>query len=201
LDAAAGAANVSLTFDEATHTYRYNGEKVDSVTQIIEAAGLTDFSMVDRETLRLAQERGTRVHAACALDDMGALDDESVDPSELGYLAAWRIFRSTVVARIEAVEQAVYHPTLRYAGRLDVLLTTFAGQQWIVDRKTGDPHPATGVQLAGYLLALGPKELRRGRYAVHLREDGTYRLEAYRDAADFSAFTAALTLTNWKQRK
>ena len=49
-----------LTFDEATHTYRWDGVVVHFVTQVI--APVVDYSAVPREVLAKKAEFGKAVH-------------------------------------------------------------------------------------------------------------------------------------------
>ena len=64
-------------FDPAAHRYTLGGIVLPSVTQILR--GLDDFSNVPARVLEKARDRGNRVHAACNLDVLGTLDENTVD--------------------------------------------------------------------------------------------------------------------------
>lgn len=56
--------NTALKFDEETHTYTYNGNKLVSVTQLLAKHGLSpDYSGVNEELLKKSAAYGTYVHS------------------------------------------------------------------------------------------------------------------------------------------
>jgi hypothetical protein len=59
-------ADLMLTFDEASHTYFWAGRRVPNVTRVI--AHLTDYSKIDPDRLRIAQDEGKAVHKMVELD-------------------------------------------------------------------------------------------------------------------------------------
>lgn len=101
-----------LTFAAETHEYRVNGRLVPSVTQILEAVGLIDYSHIPWPTRQMALERGRAVHEAIALDLAGDLDEESADEiGILGYIQAARAALTALgILMPTAVEERVYHP-------------------------------------------------------------------------------------------
>ena len=62
-----------LNFDEATHTYTVDGRDYPSITTVIEAAGLVDYSMLPAADLNFYQLRGIALHDACWFSDEGRL--------------------------------------------------------------------------------------------------------------------------------
>lgn len=215
--------NAAFTFDEASHVYRLDGQRLPSVTEILVPIK-PDFSMVPPAVLEAKRAFGTAVHLACELDDLGELDDDATDPAVMGCVQAWRRFRSDTGAAIVMNEQRIYHPALRFAGTLDRLayLRMKGDEQpstWLLDLKTSDdPHPSYGVQLSGYRLLLagqeqaGPLSVALGevfrsigidpikRASVHLSSDATYRFHQYRDPADEATFMACLAIHRFKEK-
>lgn len=187
---------VSLTFDPIAHVYKVDGRQVPNVTSVLDAAGLNEFGFVGPEVLTFARSRGQAVHAATALDDLGELDEASVDPHAAPYLTAWRRFRRETGFVPTAIEQRVYHVGHRYAGTLDRegVFPQFKSDA-LLDIKTGAPSATTGPQTAAYLAARGG---RRARYAVYLQPDGRYHLHLHKDPNDLAVFLAALTIFNWR---
>ena len=71
----------------------------------------------------------------------------------------------------------------------------------LVDIKTNEADDATALQTAGYAVAYGKKV---NRAAVGLKEDGTYRMEWYKDdARDVATWEAcakfAIAITGWRK--
>jgi len=186
-----------LAFDAPTHTYRFAGQVVPSVTQLLDK--LHSFAGVPHDVLEAAKERGTAVHVACELDDKGDLDEESVHPLVDGYLAGWRRFKAEMKPQILAIEDRGFNRLFRYAGTRDRRLL-INGQPWTIDIKTSAAaHPCWGLQLAAYTrLFDGCFEDRRG--TVQLRPDGTYSLLSWTDPADWPTFAGIVQLTHWSTK-
>lgn len=184
-----------ITFDADKHEYRENGRVLPSVTQILNATGLVDFSGIPSRTMELAQERGTTVHLITELYDRGELDESTIDPELVGYFEAYKKFLADFrIVRFIAIEQIVSSPGL-YAGTQD-RLAVMADQKTIrYDIKTGQPHPTHGLQLTAYELADGDNkaELLIG---VYLTADGTYKTVPY--DSEPLVWYALLRLHKWK---
>lgn len=202
-------AQPALVFHEEGHRYFLDGVEVPSVTQVLEP--LTDYSHVPPAILEHARQIGTAVHRACELLDRDDLVVESLDPRLVGYVAAWRRFKEETGFVIEFNETQVFSRIYHCAGTLDRigLLRGVAGKpRALVEIKTtADFMPAFGPQTAGYHMMVpesGLMDKRTAaamrRWAVQLREDGSYRIEQYFDPADLSVFTACLNLFHWRKR-
>lgn len=200
-----------IHFDEATHTYWHNGKQLPGVTSIL--APLKDYSMVNKDVLEAAAERGSYVHLCTELYDRDELDLESPDLLHRGYVEAWVKFRRETGFTPTAIEQVVFHPTHLYAGKLDREgYFSFGPDQddlFTLDVKTvsGKLTDEVGIQLVAY------QEARRielqklnapiptRRIAIQLREDGTYRRYDYNDKTDFAVFLSLLTVQRWKEAR
>ena len=204
-----------LEFDAASHTYRYEGRVLPSVSAIIRDLSMADLRMVPPEVLREAAEFGTRVHALTEEYDranaawLGHFYD--LPEREWRCLEAWASFRHDMRWQNTHIEHRVRHHALGYAGTIDRLGVfhnpdTGLSEQAIIDIKTSDPHDWHGVQLAGYHLAARSEGLiptpgwmetvpACGRYAVYLRDDGTYRLRRYDSPEDTRVFLQQLRQT------
>lgn len=182
-----------LSFDEATHTYRFGGQVVPGVTSIL--SPLTDFSRVPPHVLQAAADFGKAVHRACELDDLGELDETTLDDALLPYLQAWRKFSAEHDVQWEQIERPVYHATMRYAGTPD-RFGKVNGRPTVVDIKsTAQLYPSVGPQLAAYANAL--QNPYADRIAVQLKADGTYVAKPYKDPTDWPVFASLMTLRNW----
>jgi hypothetical protein len=197
-----------FTFDEATHTYRLGGEVLPSITQVMARVGLTDYSMVPASVLAAAQARGSAVHVATQLYDIGTLDYATLDPAIYPYLQAWLDFCRDYKFDPSFIEQPLHNG--QYAGTPDRVGDLLWGKKRmpaVVEIKTsavGDDAP--GVQMAAqeHLLKhnqiLDPKK-QSLRLAVHLADNGKYRAELHDNPNDLAVFMSCLTIYNYFQRK
>lgn len=193
-----------VRFVEKTHEYFVGADKVPSVTTVLESERLVDLDGVPEALLEYSRGLGKAVHRATELNDVGDLDDATLDPAIEPYLKAWKRFRYDTGFVVESLERVVFNPVYRYAGTLD-RLGRFGGGRGvsaIIDIKTGAPRKSTGYQLAAYLGALPIVEQRnRRRFACHLLADGRYALVEYVKPSDWNVFLAALTLYNVRKEK
>ena len=185
-----------LTFDPDRHEYRFAGQLVPSVTQVLRP--LSDLDAVDPDVLRRAQAFGTAVHLACELDDQGILNERALDPALAPYLAGWREFMREHGCQWDGIELRVIHKTMRYAGTLD-RRGTVGGHLSYVDIKSGSSlYPSVGPQLAAYAAADCGVPGARRRYAVRLFPDG-YELKEYTSRSDWPVFASLITLRSFCQ--
>jgi hypothetical protein len=183
------------TLDEASHTYTLGGVKVPGVTSIL--APLCDFSRVNADVLQAAADFGTAVHLACELDDLGTLDEESLDPALAPYLSAWRKFSRDNEVKWTLIEELVYHPTMGYAGKLD-RYGKVLNDDAVVDIKSSvQLYPSVGPQLAAYAKAIPEATMLTRRIAVQLRPDGSYVAKKYTSPNDWAVFASLITLRNF----
>jgi len=195
---------MSLTFDAATHVYTLDEVRVPSVTGILKASGLIDFSRIPPSILEDARERGSKVHAAIHFYNEQDLDvDEFCRnfPTYAGYLQAWIAFCDQRHFVGVLNEHRIASRRRRVAGTLDCL-GLLDGAPVLLDFKTGRPQDvAANLQTAAYhALALEwaaeDKALAAffelhpvvKRYAVQLKKDGTFRVEAFSAPSDFRKF-------------
>ena len=197
-----------LIFQEAGHKYFLNGTEVPSVTTVLQP--LVDYSHVPPAVLAAAADLGTKVHRACELFDHDDLVMDALDPRLVGYVAAWARFKRETGFVVEFNEHRVYSTIYRCAGQFDrvgLMIGMLGKPRGQVEIKTtADFMPSFGPQTAGYHQLIGESGLMDKRthaalrrWVVQLREDGSYRLEAYTDPADLSVFTSCLCLYHWRQ--
>lgn len=191
-----------LRFDPDTHTYWLGDAKVPSVTTILKP--LTDLSAIPRDVLQYAADRGTAVHYGTELYDTDQLDWDSLTDELVPYIEAWAEFRAITGFRPELIEARVFHPGLFYAGTLD-RTGIINGERAILDIKTSKTmYPTVGMQLAAYAEALHAaqpeQDKHTARYAVQLKDDGTWALHQYADPTDWPTFVAMRTLVGWADK-
>lgn len=185
-----------LTFDEASHTYRYEGKVVPSVTQIL--GRYVDLSKIPPDVLQRKRDIGVAVHKAIELDVAGDLDDESISPVWAPYFAGWRKFRAESGLEITASEQKLYSTKYAFAGTLDLAGNLPKIGTAIIDTKTTTGlYPTVGPQVAAYAELAGAPKAKR--FALLLTPDGKYQLEPLTDRGDWNVFLAALTIHQWSK--
>lgn len=193
----------ALVFDADAHRYTLGERELPSVTRILEDVGLSDFSAP--WFTAATRDRGTHVHAAIALDNEGALDEDTLDPALVPYLEGWRRYLAESGAVVEHYEQPVCDPDACYAGTLDaiVLEPTPLGRptrRTVLDIKPAF-YPSVGPQVAAY--ARCARSLYGGavlfqRAALVLPGDGTYIRKPLTDATDELTFLAAVRIFHWR---
>jgi len=192
-----------LTFDHEHHIYRLNGVVMPSVTQVISAAGLSNYDHVPADVLQAACEFGANVHKACEYSDKWSLDLASLDPALAPYLSAWVKFLSDYSAEVVEIEAPLYSPKYKFCGTPD-RIAYIGGRLFVIDIKTATTIlPCVAVQTAGYaqLYREHSNAKKISRMAVQLKADG-YKVITYKDdLADWGTFLAALNITNWKRMK
>jgi hypothetical protein len=188
-----------LEFEQEGHVYRLDGKPVPSVTQIL--APLEDFSMVPRDVLEAARIFGQHVHEACDLFNRGELDWDSLDPSLVPYVCAWKQFIDDSGAIVVASELRVAHKKLGYAGSPDCVLA-WRSRVVVPDIKATAVVPRTvGAQTSAYAEAYhsmhGGKKPER--YCIHLMPN-SYKTHPRKDPADWSLFLSCLNIYKFKEK-
>ncbi|SRR5581483_1186985 len=201
------ASKPTLRFDAVAHKYFLDPEGVElpGVTRALEGAGIVDWSMVPRDILVAAQERGTRVHEALHYLDDGELDEQNLDPAIQGYVSAWPKAKAQLDIEILLVEHMGFSAAHRYAGRMDRVVTLpkkgGGRRKSVIDFKTGIVLPGHAVQLALYVSLL-PNPFEYDRICLQLSADGTYRVHEYPPETfqrDLAIGRAAVGIWHWKQ--
>ena len=178
-------------FAPIAHRYTLDGRVLPSVTQILR--GLDDFSNVPARALEKARDRGQRVHAACSLDVLGTLDENTVDDEVAPYLAQFRKFLRESGFQPTLTECRVYDERLWYAGTLDLFGDLPGCMDVQIDIKSGAIPRSVGPQTAAYSNGLYKRAgiMTRKRFVLKL-EGGKYSLIALDSTDDFGAFCRAL---------
>lgn len=184
-----------LTFDRATHTYRYGGRVVPSVTTVLRA--IDNFDRVDPELLERARLFGSHVHLATDLFDKGELDEEGLDLPLLPYLNAYKTFLSETGFVVTHSEQQIYNRQRRYAGTLDKR-GTWKGATWLLDLKSGAVPRSVGLQTAAYQQACEEKPKRR--LCLQLMRN-RYKLIKCEEVSDWSYFQSYLNVHRFNHRE
>ena len=189
-----------ITFDAENHQYYIDGVEVPSVTTVCRFLAYDQKS--DKPWLaRVAADRGTRIHAACAMIDYGEKPEEDFETA--GYLKAYRRFLKDYRPDWEGIEYTVGSAEIGMAGTIDRFGTLYDGRSCILDIKTGSQlHDAPlRAQLTGYkrLLAVNIGFYPDYLYALQLSKDGTYHLREVRQ--DDELLNACIFINSAVERK
>lgn len=190
--------NIELT---DKHEYFVDGVRYASVTEVLQEVGA--YGRAADYYTEKSRIRGTYVHKIIEYHLSGTLDEDSIDQRLRGYYDAWRRFEEENRFTIERVEEPICNAPLMLAGTPDIIgrsdLPRFP-TSIILDIKTGEPPPATKLQLAGYKVILGLAAASYKRTAVQLRKNGTYSFWRYdNDEKDRDTFLSCLAVYRWKE--
>lgn len=203
------ARDPAIDFVSQDHTYwfKQDGRQALGVNEVLHLAGLVDTKWFNER----ARVRGTYLHHAAALHDLGQLDEQTVDDTIKPYLDAYRLFLddcTPVYTRVEAVFADDVSDVAGTIDRVGTITVKGVEQFAIIDLKTGrgGQAPWHAIQLAGYHHLLTQYLARRDaaadavkikRYGLYLRENGNYKLTPYVNPMDSGVFTSALTVAHW----
>lgn len=170
--------NETLVFDPETHSYTLYGEPVPSVTQVLRYLNADAYAGISPEVLRLAAERGTRIHEACTELDFDP--DTVVDADILPYVNAYAAFKRDFGVRDwEAYERMGWSSVngiMPFAGTVD-RIGDIGDERVIIDIKTGQVPKATRyrywAQLWGYSRIFGEEDVP-AIGILQLRKEGRY---------------------------
>lgn len=186
-----------LNFDEASHRYDLDGVPVKNVTSII--GHLNDFSMIPKDKLEIARQKGVHVHKMVEMDCAGKLDEDTLPEWMRPVLVQWRLFVAQTGFKVIASERRVYHPVYGYAGTLDLYgILEHAKKPAFIDvKRSFFAGQAIGMQVAAYKEAYiaqeGDKAAKKAlRFGLRLNEINHYRMEQYEDESQFQDFLTCL---------
>ena len=103
-----------IVFDEVEHIYLVDGVEVPSVTTILQPLANRAYSSVNPSVLEYARNRGSAVHEALELYDLGAGLEAS--PEIEGYVKAYLEWEQIYKPSWVGVEQIVYSVGDKYIG-------------------------------------------------------------------------------------
>lgn len=180
-----------FTFDEASHIYRLNGQRLLSVSDIMRDARFVDPKWFTEES----RQRGRAVHAGIHYAIMGRLDWATLHPDLHGWVRSGIRLVEKLKVRVIEMETPRYHPTWLYAGTLDACFE-HEGTEVIGDYKSGAMPSITKFQLWAYD-HLQPDRKPRKHWGIKLHEDGAIATltEFDSDRYAFEKFLSFLTTT------
>lgn len=176
-----------IFFDADSHIYLVNGIEVPCVSDILAPLSQRAYSEVNISVLDYARQRGTAVHEALELYDLGA--EPEITPEIVQYINAYLEWQSIYKPKWTGIEQIVYSENYGYIGTLDRIGYLNGTELAIVDIKTSNASKEALVsvclQTAAYEVAYceqtgnitpNEKESDIKRYGLFLKKDGTFRV-------------------------
>jgi len=176
-------------YDEASHGYYGpDGKWLPSATQVLGLIGMSDYSMVPRDILEAKRRIGSEVHDLCAtIDKFGAIDPSWVPDECKCYVDAYQLYRHehNFVPDAALVEKPII---VSVHGMLVGVTPDAPGKlnniDAILERKCVEaPAAAWRVQTAYQEFARykTAKCGRSQRFALQLKKNGRYRIDAHTD--------------------
>ena len=203
-----------IAFFEDEHKYLVDGEEVPSVTDILKPLHRS-YGKVNPSVLDYAARRGTAVHEALEMLDLGG--DPDISPEIVPYIRAYEEWKSIYRPSWIGVEQIVYNSRDEYIGTLD-RIGYFNGDNEvlnIVDIKTSNPTKEALVSVCLQTYAYDMAYRVQNNYwkngdpkskyheiktwGLFLKPDGTFRFvdcDAYDDKYTLGACCAWNELLN-----
>ena len=173
------------------------------VTEILQGAGLTDFSHVPVYILEAAQKFGTAAHKACELWDLGTLNIDTLSAPLIPRLEAWKKFKMDYkIDEFMAIEERLQSAKWQFRGTPDRIYQVNKNTVAIYDIKTAETIlPAVAIQMAGYqiLAEENYKTKKIIRWSIQLKDDGTYKIDQFTNPHDKSVFISALNIYRWRK--
>lgn len=163
-----------LDFEDSTHTYRFDGMEVPSVSSILKPLVNEKYGGISAKTLNNAANKGTSVHNS--IENWIKFGFEDVNPEHRGYFDAFKKWWNEKHPVVVASEARVFHKTMWYAGTVDLLAYLDSDLVLIDFKNTYATNDMTWqVQLEGYDKALESQGIQvDGKMILHLKKDGTY---------------------------
>lgn len=183
-------------FDPETHTYTIDGVRVPGVTAILKEMGL--MPNCDFYTPGSA-ERGTDIHMAAQLLDMGSLDWSTVADEYMEYVIAYEKFKKDFQFIPEVIERPGFNTVSCFGGtpdRVGKVTINGKGKRVLIDLKSGNVEPWAALQTAAYTTFYPNDYLER--YAVQLKSDGNYRVHHFTNTQDQQIFLGLVAAYHWK---
>ena len=101
-----------LTFDEASHIYRLNGDIIPSVSKLMEPLKDRCYGGISKRTLENAANKGSSVHNSIENWIKFGIDD--IPSEHRGYFNGFMEWWKQYKPRVFGSEVRIYHKLMRY---------------------------------------------------------------------------------------
>jgi hypothetical protein len=158
-------------FDEVLHRYTIDGKILPSVSEIMKPLSEQYYSNVDKNVLRNAAYRGTRIHKAIEMFHQFGIetDEQDIKPYLLGYKMAY------MLEGYEPVYNEIMLTNNEYCGTIDMIAKR-GDEIIIIDLKATSKinFELIEVQLAGYQELVKHVGMDCKTYVLHVKK-GAYK--------------------------
>jgi hypothetical protein len=195
------------TFSEEDHIYKNDlGNRVLSVTQILQSVGIVDYSHISQEILERKSQIGIAFHKSVELLVQGILNWDTVAPEVMPYVIGVENWLNEQEFTVEEQEQQgiCNFNGMSFGYRFDIRgVIKYKGRlrKVILDLKSCVSHsPSWQLQTAGYEIAspLLPDGEPYLRMALQATKEAEAKPFYYEDKTDKMAFLYALATAIWK---
>lgn len=184
-------------FDEVEHIYHLNNRIIPSVTQILQAEGITDYSFADESD----RDFGTAGHSVTELWDKGVLDIETIAEPLIPCLEVWKKFLKDfeVILFLGGIEKPIYSSRYLFGVTPD-RVGLVNNKVTVIEIKFSKAiQRSTGIQLAAQAIASTEHYGKvRQRIAVPLLGG---KPQFFNDRRDETIFISALNLWRYKNEE
>lgn len=190
-----------VNFTEEGHIYRdIDGNKIPSVSEILQSSGASDFSFVNPDVMERAQRFGTAFHRSAHLLEQGKL--KAYDPALEPWISNLKRWVEISHPRWLRMEQPIASSAFKFAGTPDRFGDFLEERNTVLDYKTGSYSPAHALQTAAYQILIEEylKLKVKHRFTLYI-SDEKYNLVEHKDKNDKSIFLSMLQVYNWKKAK
>lgn len=183
-----------LTFEKENHIYRWNGQAVPSVSEIIRPIIQYSGSIPDG-VLEAAADRGHEIHQACEDIDKG----EFYDPKEHdSYVEAYQEWKRSLECSFVQIESPLYSEFYGYAGTPD-RIAMIKDRPVVIDIKsTVKIEKHSLVQLTAYselFREFAKLKSKPDGYILQLKKNGSFKFEKVSDLTKFwNVFLSCLNI-------
>ena len=184
-----------LKFNEEKHQYFLYGIHIPSVSEIIKPIHDKIYKSIDKNTLGIASDKGTRVHRAIEFMSKYALN--KFDEDIVGYVNAYKKFRDdNPTWELLHSEIRTYNKALLYGMTIDEVYQTEKGIVISDLKTTNTAHlGAWSVQLSAYKSGFESQywdDKITDIYVLQIFKDGDYKLYKLKD--NFLIFLSCLEI-------
>lgn len=182
-----------LTYEDETHSYYLNGERVMSITEAMKLVN-DKYKLISNKVLANAQMRGNKIHF-----DIAVYEEYNVMPTEMSeefknYLTLKKAFNWEYLGGERPV--IVKYKGYTLAGRYDILMR-LCKEKLITDVKTTSSYDKKYVALQTELYALGynqtypDEEPVTNTAGIHLNKN-KYKFDRFLPSVDVDRFFVQL---------
>jgi hypothetical protein len=188
----------NFSFDDLNHIYRLNGQVIPSVTQILQAEGIADYSYADESD----RDFGKAGHRVTELWDKRTLDIKTISEPLIPYLNGYKKFLKDFKVKVipEWIETPTYSFIWKYGVKPDRVVE-INGKLTVYEIKFSTSMiPATRIQTAAQKIAIEEQtKLKiKQRMAVQILPDD-YKISEYTKLSDERIWLSAVILNQFKK--